>query len=87
VDLFTELRREDQLKFLAWLSIGQKNGWVDEVFCAMHDSPELTEAEIALFDSGTVPCIAAVRLAPMAYYGENAEPGLTDLRDIEGKPE
>lgn len=85
--MFDELRREDRLKFLAWLALGQKNGWIDEVYCGMHDGPELTDAEIERFDKGTVPCVAVVRLMPMADFGENKEPHLSDLRDIEGKPE
>lgn len=77
-DAFKALQREEQIKFMAWLALGQTNGWVDEVWCSMHDVPELTQAEILAWEDGLPPCVPVVRLMPFARYqykGKNeAEP-------------
>ena len=44
-----------------WISIGQAEGFCDEVICAQHNGL-MTEEEHELFEQGYDPCVHVVRL-------------------------
>jgi hypothetical protein len=37
---------DDDVRVIAWLSIGQREGWIGDVFCESHDT-SLTDDELA----------------------------------------
>lgn len=45
-----------------WLELGIQNKWCTDVVCYTHDTIEMTDEEVEVFDEGYDDCLPIVRL-------------------------
>lgn len=61
---------EVDMDYNKWLAYGQREGWISNVYCEVHESTPLTDAEYADFDNGVDPCVFVVRIYDLAFGRE-----------------
>jgi hypothetical protein len=71
--LFNFARKNKGMTFEEWLDYGVSHGFCSGVYCYTHDGPPLTETEVEIYEEGSDPCCASVRLGTEALWEEEAQ--------------
>jgi hypothetical protein len=68
-DNYTEQHNVEFKEFFEWLNIGIEKKFATKPYCDPHEGAPLEDWEFDLWDSGTDPCMTAIRL--LGPYGPN----------------